>query len=227
MGGFVFESILNFNYKIRGLPCINVNLSARYYFMGLDSVELIMEVEKHFSISIPDKEAEKAYTIGKLVNCVANILEVTSYDFSLREKTFKLFKEELLTLKKELSDFTINKKVIDSLDIKDKSLTGTIENKLNLTLPGIYFKPEEPKGIWIKVNTWLIDKDEIDFKNITWKRYIDITLAANLEKVILPTAYKSKYEIYLAVMRITVDKIGVEYEEIGIEKSFTDDLGVD
>jgi len=43
----------------------------------------------------------------------------------------------------------------------------------------------------------------------------------------LPNEYKSKYEIYLAIMRITVDKIGVNYSEIGIEKSFADDLGVD
>ena len=41
--------------------------------MGLDSVELIMEVEKHFSISIPDPEAEKAYSVGKLVDCVSKI----------------------------------------------------------------------------------------------------------------------------------------------------------
>jgi len=44
---------------------------------------------------------------------------------------------------------------------------------------------------------------------------------------ILPTEYKSKYEIYIAITKITVDKIGVDYSEMGIEKSFTDDLGVD
>jgi acyl carrier protein len=32
--------------------------------MGLDSVEIIMEVEKTFGISIPDKEAEKIITVG-------------------------------------------------------------------------------------------------------------------------------------------------------------------
>jgi acyl carrier protein len=38
--------------------------------MGLDSVELIVRVEKTFQISIPDKEAEKIVTVGDLYNIV-------------------------------------------------------------------------------------------------------------------------------------------------------------
>jgi acyl carrier protein len=195
--------------------------------MGLDSVELVMDVEKHFSISIPDSEAEKAYTVGKLVDCVAAILGVTRYNFSLREKTFTSFKTELLRLKKELKDFSINNKVTDSLDINDKSLLRELENNLNLKFPGIYIKPENHNGILQKVKEWFIITDEIDFRKITWKKFIDITLAKNLEKAIPSTGYNSKYEIYLAVMKITVDKVGVDYSEIGLEKSFTDDLGID
>jgi len=195
--------------------------------MGLDSVELVMAVEKHFSISIPDREAEKAYTVGKLVDCVANILGVSLYDFSLREKTFALLKNELLHLKDDTNDFLINSKVMDNLDIQNKSLVTELENRINLKLPGIYFKPENDQGILGKVKGWFTFTDEINFKEISWKKFIDITIAKNLEKAISPDAYRSKYEIYLAIIRITVDKTGVDYEEIGLEKSFTDDLGVD
>jgi hypothetical protein len=195
--------------------------------MGLDSVELIVEVEKHFSISIPDSEAEKAYTVGKLVDCVANILGVKSYDFALREKTFSLFKTELQNLRKYLGDFSISSKVTDNLDIHDKSLVQAIESKLNLKLPGIYFKPENSNKILGNVKRWLTMIDEIDFDKITWKKFIDIILAKNLNSNALTIEYKSKYEIYIAIMRITVDKIGVDYTEIGIEKIFTDDLGID
>lgn len=38
--------------------------------MGLDTVELIMQVEKTFAITIPDHEAEKMVTIGDMHDCV-------------------------------------------------------------------------------------------------------------------------------------------------------------
>jgi hypothetical protein len=148
--------------------------------MGLDSVELVMEVEKHFSISIPDAEAERAYTIGKLVDCVANILGIKSYDFSLRENTFNSLKTELLNFKKGVKDFSINNKVAASLDIEDKSLILALENKTGLKLPGIYFKSEKT-GILEKIKGWLRFIDDIDFEKITWKKFIDITLAKNLQ----------------------------------------------
>ena len=41
---------------------------------SLDTVELIMEFEKEFDISIPDEEAEKIGTVGQAVNYVtANV----------------------------------------------------------------------------------------------------------------------------------------------------------
>ena len=43
--------------------------------MGLDSVELVMAVEKHFGISIPDGEASKLVTVGKLHAWVVNELQ--------------------------------------------------------------------------------------------------------------------------------------------------------
>lgn len=40
---------------------------------SLDRVELLMEVEKEFSISIPDDEAEKVYTLSDCVELVDKI----------------------------------------------------------------------------------------------------------------------------------------------------------
>ncbi|RXK81057.1 hypothetical protein ESB13_22040 [Filimonas effusa] len=42
--------------------------------MGLDSVELVMEVEKTFNISIPDEEASQCTTVGELHDTVARHL---------------------------------------------------------------------------------------------------------------------------------------------------------
>ena len=43
--------------------------------MGLDSIELVMEIEKAFDIRIPDEEAEKILTVGDMYNSVWNHLE--------------------------------------------------------------------------------------------------------------------------------------------------------
>ena len=37
---------------------------------SLDTVELIMELEKEFEITIPDEEAEKIATVGDVVNYI-------------------------------------------------------------------------------------------------------------------------------------------------------------
>src|SRR5687768_5148760 len=111
--------------------------------MGLDSVELIMEVEKHFSTSIPDPEAEKAYTVGKLVDCVAKILHVKKYDFTLRENTFDLIKSTLQSLVVNLPNFSSSDKVSISIDVKDKRLLASLEDKLQLKLPGLDTKVTE------------------------------------------------------------------------------------
>jgi acyl carrier protein len=42
--------------------------------VGLDSVELVMAVEEHFGISIPDGEASTLVTVGKLHAWVVNEL---------------------------------------------------------------------------------------------------------------------------------------------------------
>jgi hypothetical protein len=38
--------------------------------MGLDSVEIVLEVENAFGIAIPDREAEKIFTVGDFHNIV-------------------------------------------------------------------------------------------------------------------------------------------------------------
>ncbi|MCQ2278437.1 MAG: acyl carrier protein [Bacteroidales bacterium] len=39
---------------------------------SLDTVELIMELEKEFNIQIPDEAAEKIQTVGDVINYIEN-----------------------------------------------------------------------------------------------------------------------------------------------------------
>ncbi len=40
---------------------------------SLDTVELIMELEKEFNVQIPDEEAEKIATVGDAVRFIENV----------------------------------------------------------------------------------------------------------------------------------------------------------
>ena len=189
--------------------------------MGLDSVELVMGVEKYFSISIPDREAEKAATVGRLVNCVASIKGIQTYNFALRETTFKKIQGQLINKSK------ITDQIGSALEFNNQKELTELESKIGLKLPGLKISSGKSPSLFSKFKNWIGIDPIYDFQKTVWKRYIDVILSYNLERVVNPTAISSKYEIYLAIMRLTADKIGVDYFEIGLEKSFTDDLGVD
>jgi len=42
---------------------------------SLDTVELLMAIEEEFGIEIPDDDADKAKTVGDLIDYINNILE--------------------------------------------------------------------------------------------------------------------------------------------------------
>ena len=195
--------------------------------MGLDSVELIIEFEKYFSIVIPDRDAEKASTVGKLVDCVAKILEIENYDFKLRDDTFSGLKKAINKLTESENLFSITDKVNDNLKFEDRGHLAKLEQLINLKLPGIHITDEKTSGLFARFKNWINFSPVYNFNEITCRRNINAVLAHNMETAINPKLIKSKYEIYVVIMRMVVDKIGVDYLEIGIEKSFTDDLGVD
>ena len=47
---------------------------------SLDTVELVMEFEDEFDMSIPDEEAEKIQTVGAAVDYIANIARSKSQE---------------------------------------------------------------------------------------------------------------------------------------------------
>ena len=47
---------------------------------SLDTVELVMEFEDEFDMSIPDEEAEKIQTVGAAVDYIVNVVKSKSQD---------------------------------------------------------------------------------------------------------------------------------------------------
>jgi acyl carrier protein len=47
---------------------------------SLDTVELVMEFEDEFDMSIPDEDAEKIQTVGAAIDYIANIMQSKSQE---------------------------------------------------------------------------------------------------------------------------------------------------
>ncbi len=47
---------------------------------SLDTVELVMEFEDEFDMSIPDEDAEKIQTVGAAIDYISNIVKSRSQD---------------------------------------------------------------------------------------------------------------------------------------------------
>jgi len=195
--------------------------------MGLDSVELVMEVKKYFKIQIPYPEAEKIYTVQDMVDTVTRHLNITSTDATLRSKIFEAITSAIRQLTTSEIEINLEDKASQFVSSQDKENWQNLEMLLDLRVPRPdIFNPNSNKlsDKFKKLINWT---PNYDWQNISFQQFTDSICANNYHKLVNAATIKSKYEIYIGVMGITVDKIGVDYFEISPEKSFTSDLGVD
>ena len=67
--------------------------------MGLDLVELVMDVEKTFGISLPDARLSKMSTVGELHDCIVEILDRKEGDAALRESMFDRLRQAVQSVR--------------------------------------------------------------------------------------------------------------------------------
>ena len=193
--------------------------------MGLDSVELVYDIEKYFGITIPDHQSEQITTIHLMVEAVAGHLNVVENGMELRNKIFEKIKSALPASDESKKPVQPEDLLIDHLAF-DKVRWRIFQIALDLEAP----KPEiiqakkTNKNRIISFFSW---QPMYDPAMITMEQFIAAVCAMNYKKLIDNKNIKSKYEIYIAVAALTVEKSGVEYYEIGPEKSFVNDLGID
>ena len=190
--------------------------------MGLDSVELLMEIENYFGISIPDAEAENLYTIQLMVDSVAKHLNLSDDNLEFRDKIFL----RVITTMKEFGwlakNITLADFVTQYFPSTYKQDWKSFENSLRLSIPLPHLPSQNPSLLESIIGKPLHKSEEISFE-----QFVAAICANNYQELIDKSNIKTKYEIYIVVMGITVDKIGVDYYEIGPDKAFTSDLGVD
>ncbi|MFB0917514.1 MAG: acyl carrier protein [Clostridiaceae bacterium] len=74
----VFEKISEIIADKLGLSADEIKMDSSFEDLGADSldiVELIMAIEDEFGIQVSDEEAEKAKTVGDVVNYISTLVE--------------------------------------------------------------------------------------------------------------------------------------------------------
>lgn len=194
--------------------------------MGLDSVELIIKIETYFGIEISNEDAEKIYTVQNFVDCVARYLSVQDNNKNLQKEVLSAFgfwhqngRSEKIQIK--LSDF-ISSYINPEIQVS----TIPFSEDLQLALPKLNFKKTDGNGLYVKVKNWFSLASFYDWETVTVETYINAICAKNHSALIDKRNIKSTFEIYVIIIGITCDCMGIDYFEIGSGKSFVDDLGI-
>lgn len=107
--------------------------------MGLDSVEILMKVEKTFGINIPDQEAEKIITVGDFHNSVWQHLEGKYTDKCKSQGLFYSLRKSVIdTFEVSKQEYKLNRRINDIFPSKQRrQVYFRFANANNLKLPGL------------------------------------------------------------------------------------------
>lgn len=107
--------------------------------MGLDGVELVMEVEESFGIQIKDEEAGNTQTVGQLYQLVCQKCQTQAQNSCPTRKAFCQLRKILLDLFKIDKDQIHPKTNIRDIanTIKSKHLWNCLKEKTNFRLPSL------------------------------------------------------------------------------------------
>lgn len=194
--------------------------------MGLDSVELVMEWEKYFDIQIPNLVAEKIDTVQNAVDAISTILNLTEEKTELKNNIFDRLQNvvsKTIAINLSINQSDLVSKVFPDNNQKTWTLIAT---ELGLEIPFPPTKPDD-NSLKTKVLTILNWTPKFNYTELTFSDLTDIICGNNCQSLIDAKSIKTKYEIYIVLMAITVDKIGIDFYEFKPDKTFTGDFGID
>jgi acyl carrier protein len=195
--------------------------------MGLDSVELLIDFENYFNVSISNDEACALTTIQESVDCIGRHLHVVSEKKSVQIKLLNLLDTAFKKFYGKLINVHLSSLVCEYYNPKDVEQKKFVEEIIELEIPLFQVKGRFSNSLLGKLSRPFRWAPTYDWSIVTVEQFIDAICAHNLDRVIDRTHISETYEIYLAVSRLTVNKLGVDYLEVSPEKSFTSDLGID
>lgn len=113
--------------------------------MGLDTVELVMEVEESFGISLPDDRASKIRTVGDLYAAVLDLTRAgkRNRDACLSAATFYSLRRHLLRHVPDVSALRPSASVDASLPrVRRRVLWARLADEMDLRFPALQRSPQ-------------------------------------------------------------------------------------
>jgi acyl carrier protein len=197
--------------------------------MGLDSVELLMSVEDKFGIRIEDSEAEKIYTVQNFVDCVYDKIITNPNEKCLTQIVFYRIRKAFRSLNLTEKEIKPGTRISESLTQSElKENWHLLKTEIGLDLPELValdFNPELSSHV--KIFGIKTIKRTTPVSSGTIRELVDWTIALNQEKLIDIEKITNKYEIERIVIGIINRNMGIPINEIKLEHSITNDLGID
>lgn len=187
--------------------------------MGLDSIELLVASEDFFGIRVPDSEAATLGTVQALTDCIVKHLSVPPHDNTLRAFVLEKLKDNLS------KSIALNVLISNYINPKDTQQWAELEKAIALAIP----KPSMSltKKLFNKILWVNSQKPLYEWQEITVSDFINVICAKNHEKLIDKSQIKNSYEVYVCVMAIMVDTLGLDFYDIKPQSNFAKDLGID
>ncbi len=185
--------------------------------MGLDSIELIIEFENFFDTPIEDREAEQLRTLQEVVDLISFKRMVTTNRCVAFNEFSAFITNQLLqhALLPNNLDHTVD--ILPYINLKDKVIVSELQTILELEVE-VYQPMSFP--FWHLISN---KKEEY----ISLSQFVEAMAILNYTQLYPKKLFASQQEIYLSVALLTYHKSGVSVYELGRDKSFTNDLGID
>jgi acyl carrier protein len=198
--------------------------------MGLDTVELVIDVEKRFDISIPNHEAENIYTVQDFADCVFNkvlIRPTLTCKSRILFYRFRAFLVDKLSVSR--NEVLLKTKISDLIPVDRLKWTWkTLETDLEVELPALseldYSPTTEADVKFFGFKVWT---RKAAVTTGTMEDLVNWTLALNHKKFVDPKNLCSRRDIELVIIGIISEDLGVPVDEIKLTHSITGDLGAD
>ena len=222
--------------------------------MGLDIVELVMEVEEAFNIRIPDSDASNIRTVGDLVRYVKAAVHCPSGGPCLTSRMFYRTRQVLIHaggLPRRAVRPAVRLEVL--VQASQRRRVWQLFREQGLRLPELQLPPFLLWALFtlpvVAASTWAVWTNSCLAGAVSWLVFLwlfaratrswavhvpcgDGTLRAIIMRGVTPlasdsTATLSADEVAAKVRAIIADELGVDFHELRDEASFIDDLGCD